>query len=270
MCMSMKKFISARVEARAGPRNTMKPEPLILAPRVRSRMPSASPISQCGRRRRSRAASPHVRTIVLRSSPPSGTSGERDVRDAEQDVAQLGLGRARARASSRWISSPSCPRAARSGRRRLRRPSCAARLPATSALRAAFRSSTAWMIARRSTFERRRRDRSPAPASSSFCRRRIAIAQLARPGRGTPAGRAWAMRRRAWTWQLSFGTPGRNDRNPQFGSYVMRNDDRPGDRVDRLDLELGVDQLRRLDTGRRRSAARPRAPSPTPRTSVES
>ena len=84
----MNQSISARSSAAPAPRYTGNPDPVILAPAARSSMPSASPISQCGRRVHGPApsgppppvsscgaGSPQVRTITLASSPPTGTPG---------------------------------------------------------------------------------------------------------------------------------------------------------------------------------------------------
>ena len=80
-----------------------------MAPRALSRMSSASPSSQCGFRVQvappagasaptsptsgcSRGScSPHVRTVTLASSPPTGTSGIGRVRDAQEQVVERGL-----------------------------------------------------------------------------------------------------------------------------------------------------------------------------------
>ena len=52
------------------------PEPAILAPAGRSRMPSAAPSSQCGRGAKSnRGGSPQVRTTRLAAASPSGSLG---------------------------------------------------------------------------------------------------------------------------------------------------------------------------------------------------
>ena len=51
-----------------------------------------APISQCGCTARLRAASPQLRTTELFSSPPAGTSIERDVGQLEKNRDELALG----------------------------------------------------------------------------------------------------------------------------------------------------------------------------------
>ena len=198
--------MSALVRRAPRPRKTTKPEPLILAPRCRSMMPSASPMSQCGRTPSDARGSPHERTIAFASSPPSGTSGS----------VVLGISSRMARSSSsvpanspssRWISAPSSrPEAmmsvASSPAFFRRETSC------EFALRAALRSSTAWIMARRSTS-------SAAPRSivgasvSSFCRRRIALRNASTSSRNT--------RMSSMIGQF-LGTPSAKERKPQLGS----------------------------------------------------
>ena len=57
------------------PFNTEKPDPLILEPRVRSRMSRLVPSSQCGKGSKSNVVgSPQIFSVLFSSSPPSGTS----------------------------------------------------------------------------------------------------------------------------------------------------------------------------------------------------
>ena len=76
VCRSSIKLISARSSRAPAPMYTANRAPLSLAARSRSRMPSASPISQCGFGSKSNVRfSPHVFTVTLSASEvPAGTS----------------------------------------------------------------------------------------------------------------------------------------------------------------------------------------------------
>ena len=69
------KAASARTSRAPCPRSNGKPEPVILAPAGRSRMPSAAPSSQCGLAAKSNCGgSPQARTTRLADASPSGSS----------------------------------------------------------------------------------------------------------------------------------------------------------------------------------------------------
>ena len=153
---------------------------------------------------------PHSRTMTLYSSPPAGTSGS----------VTFGISR-RMRASSSSTSASSARAArsrrrargrARSARRRSPSPSCGARLPARCALRAALRSSTAWISVRRSRSSASPRSMS-GPSASSAPRRRM-------PSRSTST----CSRSSSQVVHVAVSPSGcrrRSERKPQFGSTRM-------------------------------------------------
>ena len=143
---------AARATSRApAPRKTTKPEPADLraarevedAERARRSPSAAGRPSSC-------AASPHSRTTTFALFAALGNVGERDVRNLEQDARRAPPPTS---ASSRFEARDLFAERARLRDQlvgALAAPSCGARLPGVIALRAAFRSSTAWMSARRS------------------------------------------------------------------------------------------------------------------------
>ena len=86
------KAMSARASCAPAPRRTMKPEPAIFAPAARSRMPSFSPISQCGTTPAAARGSPQRADDAVRLLPAVGDGGERDVREPEEDLLERALG----------------------------------------------------------------------------------------------------------------------------------------------------------------------------------
>ena len=120
-------------------------------------MPSSAPISQCGRTPSDARGVPHCAHDAVRLLAAIGHVGERDVGNLEEYAAELLSHAGELPLEPRDLVAERAP-SARSGRRR---PLLAFLRRATSceaALRAAFRSSTAWM--------RRRRSRSSASARS--------------------------------------------------------------------------------------------------------
>ena len=153
--------LEARARAACRPGS---PEPVIFAPRSRSKMPRAAPSSQCGRRVPGRAAGRCVgadladQRLVARQLLAPGPdrdvgllAADRDVgvgrvRDPQQQVVELGLDRRPARRRSPRSGSPASVDGAPEGRdlravRRPRRRGSPRRSPCEAALRSALRRS---------------------------------------------------------------------------------------------------------------------------------
>ena len=186
------KLASARSSRAPAPKCTTKRAPEILAARSKSRMPSASPISQCGRAGKSnRGGSPQVLTQRLScSDAPAGTescgrlgiaaSSSRSFRSAAAacasscSIVSLSV----ELCALIWVTSP---------RSRFTRPNSA-----ESALRCAFRVST-WVIAERRSSSRARKPESSegsAPRSCSFSSTSCRLARMNAKSSISPHSRA--------------------------------------------------------------------------------
>ena len=84
--------LSARTRRAPSPRKTGKPDPVILAPAGRSRIPRAAPSSQCGRGAKSNTGGvPQARTTRLALASPSGDLLRGEIGDRERPALELGL-----------------------------------------------------------------------------------------------------------------------------------------------------------------------------------